>query len=252
MQFKKLTELLVIEKEVRGKFVRILQESAQTFKHKFLELYTGEVDSLEYFNQEDQAGNTTTRKEITDSVPDKLQYTADAVTEYIDIILKKELANQNAKSDLIIDGLTLGKALPATLLLALESRLSEVRNVLVDMPTLPDSVSWIPDPSKGPFVFKSEHPVERFKTKKIVVPFVLHAPTKEHPAIVEKLTEEKNVGKYTKTMWDSRVTSARKSEILKKMDAILAAVKVAREKANVVDIDNTAELGEKIVDYVLK
>lgn len=250
-KFKQLTELLVNEKEERGKFSRILAETLHTFKAKIMDLYVGHTDALEYFADEDKSSNIVERKVIGDTVPAKLKYTCDSITPYVDMLLQKELANQRASASLEIDGKTFGTELPATFLLAMEARLAEVRQVLLETPNLPDGIEWELDEKLGKNIYKSKTPQERFKTKRIIVPFVLAQPTDKHPAQVEKLQEEKNVGRYTKTLFDSRLTTAKKSEMLARLDNVIKAVKTARERANQVAVNNEAAIGTKIFAYIL-
>lgn len=247
----KLYELLVIEPDVRGRVRNIIQETVNTFKHKFMELYTGFIDTLKHFDSNDAISDTVDRKEITDTVVSKIDYTFQHVAEYYDLLLKKEMANTEAQADLTVGTVTFAKDLPATFLLGLENRLTELREVLVNMPTVPEGIAWEPDVEKGKNIFRSKFPQERFKTKNVLKPFVMAAATDKHPAQVEKLTEVLNVGKYQKVLWDSRVTPAQKSEILGRFDTLMSAVKTARQKANAVDVPKDAEIGSKLFNYIL-
>ena len=75
------------------------------------------------------------------------------------------------------------------------------------------------------------------------------AATKEHPAQVVEDVEEYNVGKYVKERWNGSLTSARKSEILGKLDTVGRAIKQARQRANCVDVPSVA-IGQTLMDFI--
>jgi hypothetical protein len=74
--------------------------------------------------------------------------------------------------------------------------------------------------------------------------------TKEHPAQVEKVGEQVNVGKITETVYSGMWTSAQKADILNRVEALLRAFKKARQRANRVDIKDV-RAGRKLAEFIL-
>lgn len=76
-------------------------------------------------------------KEMVTTVHDKLDYMLNQhIVPYLDAVLQKERANQDAKADIVVDGIVLAKDVPATFLLGLEEKLKRVHEVLDKIPTL--------------------------------------------------------------------------------------------------------------------
>jgi hypothetical protein len=246
----KLHELLAVEQDLAGTFKNILEETKTTFTkkaahfmaaHRTLRYYDEEKERTEKAPEEFQAMQTT--------VQAKLDYQQNHIVRYLDAVLQKEKTNQKAVADIVVDGMTIASNVPATFLLGLESKLKQVREVYAKIPTLQPQIEWIEDPDKGEGVFKMQHPEETYKTEKVIVPQILYDATKEHPAQVDKISETKNVGKYTKQVWSGMMTSAQKSAILGKIDKLTRAVKKARQRANSVEIDK-AQIGKNLFDFI--
>ena len=246
----KLHELLAVEQDLAGTFKNILEETATTFTkkaahfmaaHRTLRYYDEEKERTEKAPEEHQAMQTT--------VTDKLEYQQAHIIRYLDAVLQKEKTNQKAVADIVIDSVTIAKDVPATFLLGLEAKLKRIREIYEKIPTLQPQIEWEPDPDKGEGVFKMKHPEETYKTEKVIVPQILYEATKEHPAQVEKISETKNVGKYTKQVWSGMMTSAQKSAVLGKVDKLTRAVKKARQRANSVEIDKV-QIGSALFDFI--
>ena len=71
------------------------------------------------------------------------------------------------------------------------------------------------------------------------------------PAVIDKWEEVENVGKYTKKHWSGAVTSARKSELLGRIDNLLRAVKKARQRANSTEVVSMS-VGNSLFEYISK
>jgi hypothetical protein len=247
----KLHEILAVEAALEGTYKIVLDETRKTFG-KNHQLFDGALKTLTMFSEDDAISNGETgRLNRETTVAEKLDYTQEAVVRYYDAIYQKDLANRLAKSDIIIDGVTIAVDVPATFLLAMEKRLKGLRAVLADMPTLAVGVEWVAAPEEGENVWKVAHPKESFKTAKTKKFMEVAKATKEHKAQIDKWDDVKNVGKYTEEFTSGKVTSGRKSKYLAKIDKMINAVRVARTKANDVTVPNE-QIGQKLVDYILK
>lgn len=244
----KLHEILAIEGDREGNSKRIINEANQTFKNK-PNLFTGTLKSTVMLDADAPAMSDEHVSMVT-TVEEKLLYVADSVGKYFDVGFQKDSANQRAIADVIIDGESLIKDCPVSWLLGMETKLKELRKVIEVIPTLAPGIYWEEDPGhEKANVFRTKHPVERFKTAKVVKHKVLYEATKEHPAQLETWNEMENVGRITETTWSGMVSPAVKSRYIGKMDKLLQAVKKARQRANATPVEK-AEVGSKIFNYL--
>ncbi len=88
-----------------------------------------------------------------------------------------------------------------------------------------------------------------YKTKKAIKHKVLYEATPNHPAQIEKWSEDERVGKYTKQMWCGLFSNPQKTAILNRVDKLIRAVKKARQRANRVEVKNT-EVMTDILSYL--
>jgi hypothetical protein len=248
----KLHELLAVEANRKNAFSKILDETKAVFKNKG-HLFTESIRWQKLFKAEagQEAESVVERVAMTSTVPMKLNYMAGFVTDYLDVCYQKELTNQDAKADLVVDGVELAHDVPATCLLGLEQKLARVRSVIDGIPTRVPGLEWVPDTGhKFQGVVKTKYPEVTNKTKKVITPFELSPATDKHPAQVEKLTEDKIIGKFEKTMWAGVLSPAEKSDVLKRMDKLIEACKIARMKANEQETSDL-RIGETLMDFVL-
>lgn len=245
----KLHELLAVENDVESTFKKVLTEAAHTFKNKN-EHFEGHVKIYQPTeeNQDDLVPDD--RKEIDTTVHAKLDYLSGHGIRYLDALLQKEATNQEAKADIVVDGVTLAKDMPATFLLGLETRLKWIRDVIEAAPTLPPGIKWEKDPEKGEHIYGTVHMEETFRTKSGYEPQILYHATKEHPAQVDKIKTVKNIGKFSKMRWSGAITPAEKSVLLSRVDKLLRGAKKARQRANTQTVKKIT-IGKELFDYIL-
>ena len=77
----------------------------------------------------------------------------------------------------------------------------------------------------------------------------MHPGDKNHPAQVEKVTENKIIGEYVKTGWSSMITPARKAKLLDRLEGLIRAFKEARMRANNQEVVRN-DIGQIIFDYL--
>lgn len=248
----KLHEVLAVEADREGIAKRIMDESRQNFSSKH-QLFLGATRSLkmdEDGHESLEAANSETQA-ITTTVPARLDYTAQAITKWLNTVAQKEFTNQQtAKADLVVDDITIAKDVPATFLLGLENKLKNVRSIYDAIPTLSQGQVWLPDDSNIKHTFRAESPDIKAKTQKTVKSRVLYEATKEHPAQIDKWTEESVVGKYTTHFTSGMISASRKMELLSKVDRLIQATKKARQRANNCDVVKTPNIGKALFDYI--
>jgi len=167
------------------------------------------------------------------------------------------MTNQLAKADIVIDGKTIMSDVPATFLLSMENQLKELRKVYNTIPTYAPGVHWKVAADKGPGIYETEFPEERFQTETVTEPIVLypHKFPKEGEkgeplaAQISTTSKTRNVGMYTTTKWTGRFSPTEKSEMLGRIDKLLVAVKKARTRANNTEIINRND-SKKMLDFI--
>lgn len=255
MSKSKLHQLLAVEGDLEGIYKQITKETIDTFT-KRVNHFNGFIRELNWYDAE-MPPEPVERQHMMTTVKDKLDYNNDSVVRYFDALLQKEATNQVAKADLIVDGTTIATEVPATMLLGMESRLKNVREVYASIPTLPPNVEWVEDAQKGPNIYSRKHPEENMKTEKTFKVQVLYEAQfpKEGergdslPAQVEKVPETKNVGVYKKHVWTGVLSPAEKSLLLNRIDKLIRAVKKARQQANSTEVVKKT-IGKELFDYI--
>jgi len=226
-----LHELLAVEGDVEKQFNDVLSKTNNKF-NRGLHLFEGSNKKLEMF--EDRGYEYPEQNvELATTVPDELEDVAFQAARYFDAILQKEATNQTAKADLVVDGETIGKDLPATFLLGMESRLQKIKMVYTSIPTLPPSEQWALDDNRGDGdIYKTARQKVTFKTEKTFKSKVLYEATEHHPAEIEKWMESVEIGRYVETRWSGCLPENIKKKMLRRIDRLIEAVKRARQKAN--------------------
>jgi len=247
----KLHELLAVESDLKGEFDKINQEALVTFSKK-TDHFRGHVRSLEMRDEDRKFEEEAAfeKKDVATTVRKKLKYASKAAIKYFDAVLQKEATNQNAKADLLVDGVVLAEELPATFLLALESRLKAVRSYYEAVPTHDPSTSWIPDAGQGEGIFKAEVDDIRDKAEKKNEYITIAEATEHHAAQVAKEVNTVVVGKFTTKKWSGMISPAEKSELLERVDTLLRAVKKARQRANQEPVVKQ-KVGAKLFKFIL-
>ena len=244
----KLHELLAVESDLEGTYNKILKETETNFT-KHPDRYFGKHQRIESFD-ENTPKEADTHKEMDDTVKSKLQYSEKSIVRYLDAVLQKERTNQDAKADLVVDGVTIAKDIPATFLLGLETKLKKVRVSLFEsIPTLQPGIKWEKDPSMGDDVYRAVNSDEKFRTKKVMKNHVVAEATKEHPAQVQVYNEDEKVARVITDTWCGMISSAEKSQTLSRIDKLIRAVKKARQKVNTTEVVKIT-IGKEIFSFI--
>jgi hypothetical protein len=172
---------------------------------------------------------------------------AGVLTRAFDLEATKDRTNQEARADVIVGGHVLLQGVPATTLLYLEKQLVRLRNEFYKLPMLSPEVEWSPDESTGLWRSAAK---ETVRTKKTPRNHVKAEATAHHPAQVEMYFEDTLDGYWTQTLFSGAVSAPRRAALLRRVQDLSDAVKVAREEANTtaaVDL----KAGQAIFDYLL-
>jgi hypothetical protein len=145
-------------------------------------------------------------------------------------------------------GATILKDAPVTFLLWLGHQLDNLYSEVKKIPTLDSGEKWTKDAEQNLY---ATQPTEQVRTKKIEVPLVLHAPTKEHPAQVKSITSDVITGTWKQTKYSSAMPADQKEALIVRVEKLQNAVKQAKETANSTDVPkDLTSAGKAFFDFV--
>lgn len=241
----KFHALLAVEGDVKNQAELILKESKQVFgKH---ENFTSTHEVYTPLNEE---GLEIPEKkvEMVTTVDDRLRYTEKFWVRLIDVIYQKELTNCEAKADLVVGETIIATGIPATALLAIEGRLKQLREMYQGIPTLKPGVIWSHDEGDKPgiYIAPEQH---KIKTEKLFHFEILFQPTDTQPGQVEKMFKDQKIGDWKIQTRCGMWTSARKAEVMEKVDNLIRCVKKARQRASSHEVV-LANIGKALFDHI--
>lgn len=245
----KLHEILAVEGDLAGTAKKIMDEARATFDKK-PDHFQSATSRTTYFDESQQNLNTVESKAMVTTVDEKLDYIAPVISRYYDAYVAKESTNQVATADIIVGGSVFFTSVPATVLLGMETKLKELRSVYEAIPTLAPGIFWEKDPEAGEGVYRSRDAETRFVTKNTLVPVELSPATKEHKAQVQAVSQDIPVAKREVTQQSGMLSPGEKSDLLERVDILIRAVKVARQKANSVDALDRDGFGAAIFKFI--
>jgi hypothetical protein len=243
----KLYELLAVEQDRKNKANESLGEAKKIFT-KNDPYFDGMIKKYVAI-EEDSEQIPDETKEMVKTVKQQLEEMQENVVAALDATLSKEETNASntAKAELIVGDTNLG-VFSATSLLALESHLSKILDLYQSIPVLDSTRKWSFDNQKS--VYKTDEEV-KFRSIKRPQVIVKYEATDKHPAQTELLYLDFQVGKYETTYFSGKLTIAQKNEMIKRLEKLMEAVKVARAKANSIEVQNI-KLGDKIFNFLHK
>lgn len=181
-------------------------------------------------------------------VPDVIRSTVDILNKAFDITAVRDFANMNARADVVTeDGKTLLKDAPATYLLWLEKQLTDIHTFVCGLPTLPADTEWDWDANQK--CFRNKHDITTARTEKVEESLVLLAPTKEHPGQATKIVKDVISGYWKTTKYSGALPVPKVGVLKERVESLLRSVKLAREKANQVEVEDK-KVGPPILQYI--
>lgn len=183
-------------------------------------------------------------KRIHYRVEDLVAGMKERFVELFDVTATHEAANQKAVADVTFNGAVLIAQAPVTYLLFLEKKLVEWRGIIEAMPVLGPEDEWNLD-SAGR-CYKST-PILKARTRKEKRVLLKIAPTEHHPGQSEVFDADVRVGTWTEFKVSGCLSEERRLELLKRCEALIKAVKMARETANDIRAEEK-KIGETVFD----
>jgi hypothetical protein len=240
----KLHELLAVEGDLKSR--------TQQTKNAITKLFTdgtgrllGRVITYQVDEGEDPRPPEVT--ELATTAAAELDQFGMVYSQWLDAAIQKEVTNQVTMATVIVEGNdVLNVGLPATALLNLESKLTEIRTVYAGIPTLDPSERWEWDAGSGHYI--STERVTNI-TKKVPQILELSKATEQHPAQVQSYHEDVKVGTRTTLLRSGMLAPMYKQQVLDRIDKLLRAVKEARQRANDVEVDKV-NVAKAIFNYI--
>ncbi|SHN29756.1 hypothetical protein [Cryptosporangium aurantiacum] len=243
-----LNQLVAIEKSVKAR-----AKDAQTTIHQQMQrgsleaALTGLIRTYRPIDDEGvRLPDERTRVQV--HVDELLDEAARTLSRLFDVTASKDETNARARGDIVVDGETIAAQVPVTFLMTLEKELIDWRGVVAKLPVLDIADVWTRDADAG--AYRSD-PRETTRTAKVPRVQVLYEATEKHPAQVTSYNEDVVVGFWTTVKLSGAIPAGRKATLLDRVDKLIAAVRMAREQANMEEVvDNP--LGAALTGYLLR
>lgn len=241
----RLHETLAVEPAVKGQATAFLATAHHTVTKPAL--LAGLSRTYQPRDEDgDQLPPESTRVQVrADTV---LRNVAAELTRWFDVTATKEVANQHATANVVVDGAILIPDAPVTLLLFLEKRLVDLRTFMAKLPILDPAEAWTYSDVADCWVTE---PVKTVRARKIPRNHVLAPADGTHAAQVQVYHEDVAAGDWTLVKFSGALPAARVAELVARVDRLAEAVKVARVTANTADTV-PQRVGEALFGYLLR
>jgi hypothetical protein len=244
----RLHELLAIESSQSTQAHKLRNDLSNTFekkRHLFeqkIVTFTPSSEGAQAVTEQQSDLQTTVLKEIAWIQPH--------LAKALDMEFQINEANTRAFADVILpDGATLLVGVPATSLLELQKRMTELQGLIASIPTLDPAKGFQSDEAAGRGVFKAR-PVRKNRTSKVQEPLTLAPATEHHPAQVQLVTKDVVVGAIEEEEWSGLITPSQKADLLDRVEVLSRAIRAARSRANEVEIDKSSKIGTPLLSYI--
>jgi hypothetical protein len=168
------------------------------------------------------------------------------LTELFDITLTKDVANEEASGNIVVDGQVLATDVPVSYLLFLEKQLVDLTTFIDKLPVLDPGEEWVYDDVADAYSTS----VETTRTKKVPRNHVKAAATDKHQAQVDVYFEDVVVGYWTTTKLSGALAQKDVNGLKARVVELSNAVKTAREAANSFSVTKQ-EIGTKLFNFLL-
>lgn len=241
----KLNQIIAIVSGKKTKAQKLLTAIHHGWKEDRLSgisrTYLSKDEDGEKFPPENRRVQLRVDKVISDSRP--------FLEDFINLVSTQEKANTTAHADIKIDDVIIASAVPVTVLLFLEKQLIDMRTLIENLPNLSMDKSW---KFNGNIACYESEEEETTKTKKIPKVIVKYEATKEHPAQTELMGIDEVIGHWRTVHFSGALPQKKTEQMLKQVDRLIEAVKIAREEANDEEVQMEKELGKSILNYIFE
>lgn len=239
----KLNQILAIEKGTKQEANRVITELHRTTQKE--PLLAGISRTYRPIDEDgEQFPPEQTRVQLR--LADALGHASGVWKTLWDLTATKDIANYSARADVVVNGTTLAKDVPAIHLLWLEKQLVDVHTFISKLPALPQSEDWTWDENQN--CYRTE-PTDTTKQKKLPRAFVKYEATEHHPAQVDTVHEDKVMGYWRTVKYSGALPAQRIATLRVRVEELLRAVKFAREAANQEQAEQQ-KIAAPLLDYI--
>ena len=210
------------------------------------ELFNGLIKTYRKLN-EDGEDLPQERKRVQQNVASVIADVRAKKQEYLTIEARREWTNCVARADIVVNGQVMAAQVPVSYLLFLEKQLVDLRTFVEKLPVLDTSEDWHFDANAA--MYKTDA-VETHRTKKVETPIVLYEATKEHPAQTQMITKDVLAGYWSTVKESGALPIPERARMLERVEALIRAVKTARELANNTEEAQTPPIAEAMLGYL--
>lgn len=233
----KLHQLLAVmagkKTQVQDELTRLYRETAATQESAFRGLvrsYTPLDEEGEQLPSEQQFVQRRAYRLLSEF--------CDLAQGLCELVARQDLTNCEAKAPIVLHADTvvqvqLTDPLPVSTLLYLEKRFSDLLTFVSQLPVLPADREWRFDDAANCYVTA---PVTTMRTKKVLKNHVRAEATDKHPAQVDTYTEDVTIGTWRKVDHSGAIPVSQRDAIVRQVQAISDAIKLAREQANTAEV----------------
>lgn len=243
----KLNQILAIEKGMKDRCQVFLTTVYQQLQKA--DLLSGISRTYEKLDEDGEQFPAETKR-VQLRTNELIASLSKELVDLFDVTAAKDFANTEAAADVVIeDGenrTVLLTGVPATHLLWIEKRLVDLHTFVTKLPELSTAENWSFDDTQN--CYRSDAH-KTAKTKKIPRPFIKYEATKEHPAQVEIVADDRVTGYWTTVNYSGALPATRVAELKTRVEKLQAAVKFAREQANLQEAPRQ-KIGEKVLGYL--
>lgn len=211
-----------------------------TLLEGILKTYKPTTEGGETYPQDKKNVQLTVRKALQD-------YEAQ-FSELFDIVATQDYANCQARADVTVDALTLVKDAPVTFLLFLEKKLVDIYTCVDKLPTLDPAEKWEYSKDAGHY---AAEPYQTVSKKAVMRNHVKAKATDKHPEQVEVYKEEETQGHWTTRKFSGAIPMDEKTELLRRVRRAQDAIKLAREHANGISVEQK-KVAKDIFSYIFR
>lgn len=241
----KLNQILAIEKTAKATFNDGITNVYQTFPRPGV--FDGQDRVYTPLDDDPAAEKLPSESQrVVATIPDLLTTLAADMGRLADLTATKMSANTRAAADVVVDGTTMLKQVPVEFLLTLEGYFQDLTTLIKKAPTLDPTVAWIFNANTGLW---DSLPTETKRGKKIPRSFIKAPATDKFPAQAEMYYEDVQVGTWATVKHSGALSPTRKRQLLDRIGAWSAAVKMAREEANSIEAPNV-EIGKVVFAHL--
>lgn len=240
----KLNQIIAIEKGVKSRvYVHLSDLHKANQKPALFEGFSKEFVSLE----EDGEKLPPDSKRVQIETKNVIREVTRSLSELFDLTARKDWSNCVARGDVVVDGDTLISDVPVPFLLFLEKQLTDVHTLVKNLPVLDFSEDWTLDPNSG--LYRTDE-LKTHRTKKVQKPLVLYPATENHPAQTQMVTEDIISGHWSQVRYSGAIPRTQQETLLVRVEALLKAVKEAREQANAIEEEPTPKVSSLVFGYI--